>query len=65
MIIHEYGRVEFVSEVRAKAIKEINKQRQTEEKKRCLIINRKIEDFKIARGLGITVSELNQGGVYQ
>jgi len=61
----EFGRVEYVTEVEAKAIREINKQRQTAHQKLCLYTSRKIEDFKTARELGISVKELNHGGIYQ
>jgi len=61
----KFGRVEYVSEVQAKEIREINKARQTADRKRCLLVARQIEDFKISRSLGISVTELNHGGVYQ
>ena len=61
----EYGRVDFVTEVEAKEIRAINKVRQTEYKKRCLLVARKIEDRQTVKDLGITLAELNYGGVYQ
>jgi len=60
-----YGRVNFVSEVERKEIVKYNGHRVTKSDKRCLIVSRKIDDFKIARSLGISVAELNNGGVYQ
>lgn len=63
--IMEFGRVEYVTEVEAKEIRAINKTRRTANKKRCLMVNRSIEDFQTAKDLGITIKELNQviGGV--
>ena len=56
--MNEYGRVAYVSEVEAAAIRKINKERQTAYKKHCLAVRRKIEDR-------IAAKELNQGRVYQ
>lgn len=61
----EFGRVDYVTEVEASEIRATNKLQQTEHKKRCLITARKIEDHQTARDLGISVAELNHGGIYQ
>lgn len=50
----------YVSETTAKEIKAENEARQTKEKKRCLMTNRKIEDYRVTKELGITVEELNK-----
>ena len=50
----------YVSETTAKEIKAENEARQTEHKKRCLMTNRKIEDYQLTKELGITVEELNK-----
>lgn len=63
--MNDYGRVNFVSEVEQKEINKYNGHRVTKSDKRCLIVSRKIDDFKIARELNITIAELNHGGVYQ
>ena len=61
----EIGRTNFLTEVEASEIKAKNKRLQTEHKKRCLMVHRKIEDFQTAKELGITVPELNQKRIYQ
>jgi len=60
-----YGRVDFVEEVKEKEIRKYNNHKLTKNDKKAHVIRRDIEDFKIARSLGITVIELNHGGVYQ
>ena len=60
-----FGRDLYLTEVEAAEIKAINKARQTADRKRCLLVARRIEDFQTARSLDITVTELNHGGVYQ
>jgi len=49
----EFGRVEYVTEVEATAIRKINKARQTAYKKHCLEVRREIEDR-------IAAKEINQ-----
>jgi len=61
----EFGRAGYVTEIESVEIKAINKARQTEDRKRCLLVARQIEDFHTARSLNISVTELNHGGVYQ
>ena len=61
----EFGRVDFVQEVKDKEIKRYNNHKVSKSDKRCLIVARKIDDFHIARSLDISVTELNHGGVYQ
>ena len=46
-----YGRVQFVTEVEAKEIRDINKQRQTEHKQHTLMVRRKIEAYQANRAL--------------
>ena len=46
-----YGRVPFVTEVEAKEIRAINRQRQTEHKKHALMVRRKIEAYQADRAL--------------
>jgi len=56
----EFGRAYFVTEVEASAIKKRNKRAQTNEKVNKLSVMRRLEDFKTAKELDITIGELNQ-----
>ena len=56
----EYGRVDFVQEVKEKEINKYNQHRLTKSDKKAHVIRGEIEDFKTARDLNITVAELNQ-----
>jgi len=60
----EFGR-DYVSEVEASEIKAKNEKEVSAKNSRCLLVARRIEDFQTARSLGITLTELNHGGVYQ
>ena len=57
----EYGRVEYVTEHDAKAIKKANDARQSDEDDHYLNIAHAIEDILMCRGLEITIEDLNHG----
>lgn len=61
----EYGRVKFVTEHDAKAIKKANDARQSEKEARRLNTTRTIEDFLMCQGMEISRDELNQGRMQQ
>jgi hypothetical protein len=61
----KYRYTGIVSETRAKAIREKMSKSITEEKKRAMDAHRRYEDHKIAKEMGITVEELNSGGVWE
>ena len=60
-----FGRVDFVQEVEEKELRKFNSHKTTKSDRRDLITHRKIDDFLIAKDLGITVAELNQSRMYQ
>jgi hypothetical protein len=62
----KYGYMnEIVSETKAAEIREKMNASITEEKKRKTDAHRRYEDHKIAKEMGITVEELNSGGVWE
>ena len=61
----EYGRVDFVEEVKERETKRYNNHRSTQSSRKSHIIRAEIEDRQTAKSLGITLAELNYGGVYQ
>lgn len=60
MNIHEFGRVDFVEEVKEREIKKYNNHRVNNSDRKCSEIRSDIEDYKIAKESHITVEELNQ-----
>jgi len=61
----EYGRVDFVEEVKEWEIDEYNDKKLNKSAKKAHIVRSEIEEIKMCQGFGITVAELNQWRMQQ